>query len=264
VFFFSIHPNREAVGQHGLTSRGFTVKVVQNMKILGDYVTKFMNSPVIWKCGIRKGENFAWAQFAVLDVDDGLALRDAVKHFEPYLHLIGTTKSHQKLKGNKVADRFRVFVALNERTKQAEEYLATNVKLALELGGDVQACGAHMSFMPLTEIISLNERGKRLDIELPSVNPQHIHNSNPKRLNATYSGRRQIPNYIQRWLQFGAPEGERNITCFKAACGLLKAGFFEDEVINMLIDSAIPISRSEDISREIRQTVRSAARKWTK
>ena len=62
-------------------------------------------SPIIWKDGYRAKKNFTSARLLVLDFDDGnLTLEQAIEKFEPYIHIIGTTKSHQIEKAPKQYD----------------------------------------------------------------------------------------------------------------------------------------------------------------
>lgn len=53
----------------------------------------------------------------------------------------------------------------------------------------------------------------------------------------------------------GAPEGERNISLFKAACDLFKCGYNEDEIIDKL-------ERPSGLdNQEVVRTIKSAIRK---
>ncbi len=260
MFFFSVHPNVDDIGNHAFYAKGFHVQQFRKMEQLGQRCLNTMNSPVIWKCGIRNVKNFAWSQFAVIDVDDGPSLGEAMVQFQGYAHVMGTTKSHRKLKGNKIADRYRIFLPLVDKVSDPEQYKAINTALAERHGGDIQAVGGHMAFMPLKEIVSFSERGIKLPVaDLVATQSKIV--PAETRLNPTPSVDRRIPGYIQRWLTYGVSAGERNITCFKVACGLAKAGFHEDEIIMMVVRSAIPVDRSARVESEIRSTVRSALRR---
>jgi len=258
LFYFSFHPNTRDLGNHALYARGFLARIHRSIEDLAEDCTARLNSPVVWIAGIRKASNFVFSEFAVIDIDQGeFSLAEAQNVFKDFVHIIGTTKSHQRLKGNKIADRFRIFVALERRVTSAKEYAATNESLARQYGGDLQAIAAHMAFMPLRQIVSVSSAGKKFPVA--KFEPPQVSKPIPKAL-AMGSGHR-IPHYIQRWLDGGCPDGERNLTCFKAACGLLKRGFNEDEVMNLLLSSAIPISTSTEVVQEIRSVVRNAARR---
>lgn len=258
MHFFSLHSNVNDIGNHALYAKGFGVKIFKEIWQLAHACTQKLNSPAVWKYGIRKQENFAFAEFAVLDCDEGiLTLEEAQEEFRPYTHIIGTTKSHRQLKGNKVFDRYRVFLRLEKRILKSEDYNATNLALAKLYGGDQQATAAHMAFMPLKEIVGFSEGGKCLPISVSSL--VVVHKS--RVINATGSDDRQIPYYIREWLEFGAPEGQRNLTCFKIASGLAKRGFFEDEILDLILNSSVPLERSVKVENEVRSAVRSAMRR---
>ncbi len=255
---FSMHPNTKDLGNHAFYAKGYTVKTYQHIWQLAQAVTQNHNSPVIWKYGIRKQENFAFAEFAVLDCDEGaMTLLEAQEEFKPYRHIIGTTKSHQQLKGNKVCDRYRVFLALEKRVEKAEDYAATNTALAKRYGGDLQAVAAHMAFMPLKEIVGFSADGKLLPISV--YIPVVVQKNRPP--NAIYSKNREIPDYIREWLQFGAPAGQANLTCFKIASGLARRGFYEDEIVEIVLNSSVPTNRTSQVEKEVRSAVRSAVRR---
>ncbi len=259
MFLFSIHPNSADVGNHALYAKGFAVKMTDTINRLADLCLSNLNSPVIWKCGIRKADNFAFAEFAVLDVDDdtGMNLDQAMEAFRGFVHIIGTTKSHQKDKGGKVCDRYRVFIALEERVSDPIIYQSTNAALARKYSGDLQATAGHMAFMPLKKIVGYSEVGKRLPLERIVVRkPQRKFVSS-----TTYGENRIVPRYIQDLLTYGASPGERNLACFKIASGLRGSGFFEDEVVQLILSSSVPIDQSERVQREIRSAVRSAFRR---
>lgn len=257
MYFFSLHPNEADVGNHALYAKGFGVKVYKEIWRLAQACTVKLNSPSVWKYGIRKQENFAFSEFAVIDCDDGLmTLQEAQEEFREYVHIIGTTKSHGRLKGNKVCDRYRIFLRLEKRLLKADDYQSTNVALAKKYGGDMQATAAHMAFMPLKEIVGFSQEGNCVPIvSCPSVKVQKN-----RIANAMGSDSRIIPNYIQGWLTSGAPTGQANLTCFKIASGLAKRGFYEDEIVEIILNSSVPTDRSTQVEKEVRSAVRSGMR----
>ncbi len=258
MILFSLHPNTANLGNHAYYSKGFIVRPSLHLKQISTWITAQLNSPIIWTYGIRKEANFQSSSFCVLDVDDGPCLEDAVKTFADYAHILGTTKSHQKDKGGKVRDRYRVFIQTECKLVKAPVYKHMNELLARQYGGDMQAVGAHMSFMPLREIISVRDKG----MLLPIIDPPPVVTFKPKiNSNTTYSGSRQIPRYVRDYLEIGPADGERNLTAFKVASGLSRTGFHEDEIVGIILDSRIPLDRSERVEREIRSAVRNAIRR---
>lgn len=258
MLLFSVHPNIANLGNHAYYSKGFIVRPSLHLKQISTWITAQLNTPIIWTYGIRKEFNFQSSSFCVLDVDDGPTLEDAVKCFEDYAHILGTTKSHQKDKGGKVRDRYRVFIQTECKLVKASVYKHMNELLARQYGGDMQAVGAHMAFMPLREIISVRDKGKLLPVIEP---PPVVERREKWTQNAIYSGERRMPGYIKDYLRNGAPEGQRNLTCFKVASGLARVGFREDEIVAFILDSQIPLDRSERVRREIVSAVRNAMRR---
>ena len=95
-----------------------------DFKKLKDLVKSDYNySMSLFKDGYRNKENYvSGGNVIALDIDDGLSLKEAKILFEPYKHIIATTKSHQKDKNGKVCDRFRVLLKTQEITLNAEDF----------------------------------------------------------------------------------------------------------------------------------------------
>jgi hypothetical protein len=80
-------------------------------KVVDLVKSKFNYSAGSFKDGYRKKENYVnYSDLIILDVDNGLTLKEAHQKFLPYNHIIATTKSHQKEKNGLVCDRFRVIL----------------------------------------------------------------------------------------------------------------------------------------------------------
>ena len=256
MYFFSIHPNIHDVGNHALYAKGWTVKPFESISALAEACCKHLNSPIVWTYGIRRASNFLYSDFVVVDVDDDskLALNAAIDRYSGYVHAIGITKSHLRLKGNFLAERYRVFIACERRIEMAEVYKQLCLQQAWACGGDWQASGAHMQFMPLREIVSYSEVGKKLSCDDLPIQQTKPRPSRPE-------GGNGIPSFIQRWLDGEVRAGERNITVFKIACGLLKRNFVQDEIIELVLRSSLPLNpESDKTKREVRNAVKSAYR----
>ena len=77
----------------------------------------------------RTANNFEYATCIGLDFDGGWTLVEAKQAFKDYKHIIATTRNHQKLKNNKVEDRFRVILFLSEPITDPQVYKNTVKKL---------------------------------------------------------------------------------------------------------------------------------------
>lgn len=263
MYFFSIHPNVEDIGNHAKYSKGWSVKMFNSVGALGQACTTHLNSPIVWTCGVRKADNFLYSDFLVLDVDDDkmMGLDRAIDYYSRYIHVIGTTKSHNLLKGELVSERYRVFVALEKRIQSAEHYKGLCMQESCQHGGDWQASSPAMHFMPLNRIVSYSEVGRKMPIGV--IPPRRQVKRKPVKFetDAIGSVAKQIPPYIQDWLDGNVRQGERNITAFKIACTLRKLNFKEDEIVEIILSSSLPLDGSSKTIREVKNTVRSAMRR---
>lgn len=269
--FFSIHPNTADIGNHALYSVRWSVKSFDHMSELAKSCQGHLNSPIIWAYGIRNAGNFLHADFAVIDVDDDstMSIDQAMEHYGRFRHVMGTTKSDGLLKGNLTSRRYRIFVQLEKRVTDPAKYKAICMGEALRWGGDIQACGPSMHFMPLNKIISFAEVGRLLpsDISLVASAPRgasyaRMMPTQPKGIqNTSDSASLEIPRYIQRWLNGDVPSGQRNLCCFKAASGLAKRNFPEDKIREIILSSSLPLDSSPEVTREVNAAIRSAMRR---
>lgn len=263
MFFFSMHPNTAEIGNHAMYSRGWVVKMYDSLSSLGEKCTEHLNSPISWFYGIRKEENFGFADFIAVDVDNAskMSLDAAMERYRGYIHFMGTTKSHNLAKGGIVSERYRVFVMADKRITSLNDYKALCLQETIICGGDWQACGGAMHFMPLKRIVSYSEVGRKLRCDTTSSSGEIVKRAAPQGLGLVYSGEKQIPQYIQSWLNGNVNHGQRNLTVFKTACGLKKRNFSEDEILAIILSSRIPLDDSEKVAKEVRATVKSAMKR---
>ncbi len=67
---------------------------------------------------------------------------------------------------------------------------------------------------------------------------------------------KMLPIRVKAFLTYGAVEGSRNAALFSNACEMFRAGYSEEEVVNLVLNSPLDLS-----TKEIRQCVRSAKSK---
>lgn len=80
-------------------------------KIMDLVKSKFNYSAGLFKDGYRNKENYlSYADLVILDIDDGLTIKDCKMMFEAFTYIIATTKSHQKEKNGKICDRYRLIL----------------------------------------------------------------------------------------------------------------------------------------------------------
>jgi putative DNA primase/helicase len=92
---------------------------------------------------IRKSEYFFEAHMIILDIDDGMTIKEALVRFAPYFGMIATTKSHQKSEKNGKPivkqDRFRVILFLEKPITDPKIFKTVMTNLITKVGAD-QAC----------------------------------------------------------------------------------------------------------------------------
>lgn len=95
------------------------------LKIMDLVKSDFNYSAGTFENGHRKADNYLnYSDLIILDIDEGLTIKEAKKIFEPFDYILATTKSHQKQKDKKApCDRFRIILPTDTPiTLNKEEY----------------------------------------------------------------------------------------------------------------------------------------------
>jgi hypothetical protein len=127
--------------------------------VVAKLVREFAWSPIVWAGGIRRAEAFASALWCALDFDDGVytlaqALDDVTS--AGLTHVIGTTKSHGKAKGDTPAcDRFRLLLRF-DRVVDSRALYERVMRAAMDTfpGCDKSCKDAARFFFPCVDIVS--------------------------------------------------------------------------------------------------------------
>ena len=183
-------------------------------------------SPILFKDGKRRGENFQGSWLIVFDVDAGLPISLAKQRLinTGVWHILGTTKSHRKLKhvGDPyIEDRYRIVLKLDEFIHDWGKYRATWDYYREELfpESDDKAGLSSQFFYSCCEITSQLE-GSALSTRealLPSIDvPQLPSPGDPIGSLSTRS---------LRFLVTGAPDGQWNGEIFLAARDAMEQGW---------------------------------------
>jgi hypothetical protein len=234
---FMYHDDVNNIGDGKKYWKGWRGKVVPTAGELAVLVKTYVNSPCLWASGIRKKDNFRLAEWIGLDFDEGLSIDEAKKIFEPHIHVIGTTKSHQVEKGGVKCDRFRVFLKLQTRIKSKEEYEAT-VGWWIDTYGADKACrDAARFFWPCKEIILFKGWGRLV----PVVQPAKKRPASKIKDVSLYNGKehRILPTWIKHVLKDGT-SASRNTVTYKIARDLCKLGYSQAEVSELIMSSSLP------------------------
>ncbi len=242
-------------------SHGFSVYKGESALALQAILCTYIWSPINWKNGVRSTSNFVSSDFIGLDFENpDVSLHDIDQHFEDYWRIIGTTRNHQKWKGSEIPrDRFRVLLKWDRTIHLYDEYAYNVENLINQLGADKSCKDGARIFFPCSEIICAET-----DPSLPPYPVQQFTGTSTKsekiqkylERSAFHNSYGRMSSYALRWLCNEIPEGERNPTCHRLGCELLRAGIdYEDAVLRILRS---PTYYMKPISPELLKEIRAA------
>lgn len=224
-------------------------------------VTSFVWSPTVYSGDRRTDDDFMESRIVGLDFDKNASIASAKKDFFRYRHIIGTTHHHQKEKdGKPPCDRFRVVLFVKEPITDLLLYKGTVRRYVEEYGSDRRCIDGARLFKPCATIVSASATGEWLELGEPDR--EYVVRFDPK-----YSGCRTIPPPYERWLKYGPPpkySRDRNFACHITMRELLRRGFTDDEALNIVFKSALPIAQDEKRLRELRHCLKSARKQLAK
>lgn len=234
-------------------ARGFKVADTNDIERLKKAVVGWVWSPCVWRDGVRRQENFQRADWCVLDVDSPeMDLKEACERFCDMIHIIGTTKSHQKDKGGVVCDRYRVMLKFERPILRLDDYRYTMSRIVKRYPVDQQPKDGARFFYPCQEVIQSSDDGYGEEvIEAPEWFDR------PGRKAERYSAAGTITPFARWALTAVVPKGERNTTWYRAGKDLAVAGYEERVAAAMIIDSKTYSGEvTPDLAREIEDCVR--------
>lgn len=198
---------------------------IRDVKSAKDVITKMIWSPIVWKNGERKSENFIFSDYCALDFDDGISIDEAVGIFKDYRCIIATTQNHRKIKKDIYADRFRVVVPWVSRIVCRFQYAQNMERLVLQYGADSTCKDAGRLFKPSPGIYFTNDNEK-MEVE-------------PLQTVAEYKSSYRAGDVDPVWLQQEIARGSdghpgRNSAAFRLAAKIFKCGRSDVEVLERL------------------------------
>lgn len=258
-----VHLNTENMFDAKMYSKGWVGRYAPTVGELASFITKYPCSSCLWGNGDRKKINFRGAHWLGLDFDDGMTIDEAKVAFKDYLHLMGTTKSHQILKDGERKDRFRVFLRFGVACKNVDNYEATVSKYIKKYGADSACKDAARMFWPCKEIVSSKFFGKIVTaVDASEILKRKIKAEDRKERNwkVLYKDGRSIPARVQTKLLYGAVDGKRNITCYGFGADLGSLGYSVDKILDLVVRSGKYIS-SDFTIEEARLAISSGMKK---
>lgn len=256
----SWHPENE----RWALARNWRTSSLTDLVRISRGIQKFAWSPIIWRDGTRKEDNFLECRYGVLDFDDGaLSVAQAIKNFCDINHIIGTTRHHGREKDGKPAcDRFRLLFEFPEPIRDKRTY-RWQMKRMVEIFDSDRACvDAARFFWPCREILSVVTDGDQFDL-FPV--PEDFENPNviaarSRQQEILWREQRSLGRHVDRFLRDGTPFGEgRNQSCYVSALAMRKLGISQSEALSLI--EAAPFARDDFTEKELRAAVISAYRK---
>ena len=257
---FMFHEDQSMIPSH--YREGWRGKMAPSAGEVATIITKYVASNCLWANGVRLKENFRCAEWLGLDVDDGMTLEEGKKIFEPYLHVIGTTKSHQIQKSGKVRDRYRVFLKFGQTCRDKDDYEETARQWSRKYKTDTACVDAARFFFPCKEIVVCKYYGKIVHAvdakEITRKRREAIERKN-RRLATHYRESKALPGWANSMLRHGCDYNKRDITIYKLAKDAKKVGYSEQEIFDIIVGSSIPSCGDKKFSEsKCRSTIRSA------
>lgn len=137
---------------------GFVTKKILFFS-LPDIILNFVYSPIVFRDGIRKKENFLSADLLCLDFDKSdTPLIWALEFFSNFLHIIATTRSHQIKKNGITCDRYRVIIPFKNEIHSLGDYECVLSNITRLVNADIVAKDGARFFFPSKKIVSFNFR----------------------------------------------------------------------------------------------------------
>lgn len=244
----SISYDQNNIGNARAYSRGFMpVNFGGDLEALARGISRFCWSPSRFADGgWRREKSWREAAYLVLDFDDGeTTLKQAKRKFADCKHIIGTTRSHQKPKGDlPPCDRFRVVIPFDRLITDLAEFKASMRYWVKRFGSDPSCVDGARLYWPC-DIVQVCSEG-----ETAEVIPAKKHTTRDW---SEYRSRKMIPRFVEGYLRMGIPCGNRNNLCNKIAFYLAQCGFSVEEIVSLIINS--PTSRvgfsDEEMARAI-------------
>lgn len=246
---------RKLTDHPGAYASGFKVADTDDVQRIARCIQRCVWSPSIFKDGRRIETHFLKSDWIALDFDSPeMSLEQAVKSFCDAVHIIGTTKSHQKVKNNLVCDRFRVLLKMTSTVSNLADYRHTVATVVNRYPCDPNPKDGARFFWPCQDIVSVSGEGFTED---PLIAPPSLEES--KCFNDCYRFQRfgVMPSWLADFLAHGklVRSAGRNSSVYAAAIALSQLGIPQAEAVRLI--SASPFDRKDFSDQELRRTITS-------
>jgi len=232
-------------------------------KILDLVKSDFNYSAGIFNNGHRKQENYAnYSDMIILDIDDGMTIREASELMKPFTHIIATTKSHLRDKNGLTCERFRILLPTETPVNlNSEEYKVLMMGVLKRFSFCDQVCKDSSRFYyPAKDSIVTywqgfinfvwedfyNEEKKEIQKQIEINRRLNNFHANEKRREPTHTFEDTKEDYLRKILntnkllelikfetKFGA--GSRNNYLYSIGCYLKENNLSDNEVASSIL-----------------------------
>jgi hypothetical protein len=256
----SFNPDTRDVYAANRYKQGFRAVDTDDVERIAKCMSRFNWSPIIWKDGVRCQENFISCNWLVFDFDDpDMSLEEAKRSFCDSVHIIGTTRNHQREKNSVVCDRFRVATPFALPITDLRTFRYTMHKYMHVYPVDDSCKDGGRLFFPCKEIVSIEPEGFTADPYFDV--PERFERYDPDRL-AKCKASGVMPSYVRWFLKNKIDIGARNNKAYGIARDLMKLGYPKDRVFDMIMQSPTYKGIEEEEIKKLRYTVDCLAKQF--
>ncbi len=237
--------NRLSIGSHEALRCNGSYDTYDCKSFLGisSIMRNYIWSPIVWLNGKRGKNNFLSSHYCALDFENPeVSLKDMQNVFSDVPHIIGTTRNHQKYKGDILpCDRFRVLLPWERPITNLNEYEFNLLRVIKRYGADENCSDGARIFLQCEEIIYLDPSGPESMEVIPQlvsavkISKEALKQYTDKQERLNSIGR--MSSFAVKWLSNVIPEGQRNNICFALGCDLARAGLSYDDAVSRVLSS---------------------------
>lgn len=249
----SFHPNSVHLPAKTPQTKGFKTFPTDDIQRIADCILKCTWSPIVFKQGHRKGENFISSSFLAFDFESpDYSLEQALEHFCDMQHVIGTTDNHQVAKPNEEpVDRFRVVIPWETDITDPDVYIY-NMRINMTGRDCDKKCGdTGRHYYRCKEIISVQTDGYVQEVKpLP---PQPL--QDPFAKTRAYANMGFLGLFTKQCLTQVIPKGDRNSASFRMGCQFAMCKVDSQDAVARVRRSPTFSSMADDEFREFERAV---------
>lgn len=221
-------------------------------------------SPIVWRGGQRKKDNFLSSDLVALDFDNGEWSIDDAKNFCLATNLqaiIATTKSHQLEKKTitgitqPAVDRFRLVLPTVATCTSLDDFEYTMRMLMDGIPCDASCKDGGRFYFPCKEVVwscfdESSATGKVQWMSCPEEETEEFrYHEKDVVAKEHYRDATAIPHYLIKDMRYGVKSPGRHKALYMIGCELGRRGFTEREIMQMLTNYKSPLLEIDDAQR---------------